>query len=424
MDRLKRSLIDIAKTMPSWGEEIPAKWVELEQALEDRREQGRTFITMEMLKTIDKGLAKPINNDDQLRLFLRTHHENGTIIYFDDVHVRDMIILDPQWIIHAFRYLIAAEEFGKKYGHLENEWRNFITSGKLEMKLAQAIWKQDRRYEFYANHEKLLYFFEKLDIISRARVLKDDGVSVEVLPFYYVPCLLTTPPTDIILSVPKQTNCISTPVLCLAFRGNFLPPAIFNRLIAICLGRWPVAKQGKHNLIYCGCAVFVVNHGKGEDLHRMTLFFRNSKIGIWITRYTTKRAKSVDENICDTVRRVITAAVRREFRRFQSPSEQGEEPFTYQLQCTETDSRDYLDDGLHNLDDLIDTIDSDFFCDRHSDRYHPHKLETGQLLREWFPDKVCILHYFWGQILGDWFPDKVCILHFFLRTTAERMVPR
>ncbi|XP_045191531.2 uncharacterized protein LOC123548390 [Mercenaria mercenaria] len=390
IDRLKDTILSISETMPYWGETTPAKWLELDQALDEKRLEGVPFISKKQLERIDNTLASPIEFENQLQLFLKAHHETGSLIYFGDSDkLQDIIILQPQWIINAFRSLIGATDFGKKYGKLQIKWEEFNETGRLTSEFARQIWAQDHENNFLENSDILLNFLEKLDIIARASVLTEDGEAAKKLDFYYVPCMLKEIPPKTLLQKQKGKESFSTPVLCLCFCNDFMPPAIFYRVVALCIGKWPVAKNGKKILMFCGCAVFEVNFGKGEDLHRLYLFSRKSKIGMRITRYSSKKTGMVDPNICDRVRRFITSAVKKEFKRFHvEQSEMEERHFSYQLQCKDTEEDDILDEGLHNEDDLLKAIGTDFFCAEHSDRTDPHSLKPVEILHEWFYEKI------------------------------------
>ncbi|KAL4234307.1 hypothetical protein ACF0H5_005958 [Mactra antiquata] len=387
MDKLKDYILSIAETSPYWGENIPAKWLELEQALEEIKMGGKPFITMNQLRRIDDSLASPIGEYEQLQLYLRVNHEAGNLIYFSDSHkLNDIVILDPQWIINAFKSLIGATEFSKKYGSLQRQWDDFDSSAKLKKGLAKRIWELDETSLFVKNSDVLLDVLEKLDIIATAMVLGADGYTVRPLDYYYVPCMLKQKAPRNLLE--NNENAIQTPVLCLKFKDDFLPPALFSRLVAHCMGKWPLACNGPHILLYCGFAMFAVNFGKGEDLHRLTLFAQNSKICMKITRYSskTKSTNMVDPNICDRVRRYIASAVRKEFTRFHIP-QPGDTQFTYVLQCKET-NKNIEEDGFHRQEDLIEAIGTDFFCCEHSDEIHPHHMKTVEMVHEWFRDKI------------------------------------
>ncbi|XP_060581954.1 uncharacterized protein LOC132738467 [Ruditapes philippinarum] len=417
IDQLKQVVMDVSKEMFYWGQKDPAKYIELEQALVDRRNDGTNFITMKEFKEINQKLASPLQSEEHLKLFLKIQHQKGTIINFSDTEqLKDIIILEPQWIINAFRHLIRAKDFGEKYGHLKKQWEDFNDTGKLDIGLAESIWKQDLKNHFYENFDMLLEFLAKLDIIVRASQLGENGITKKPLGFYYVPCLLKEMPPDNVLHLQHIPDGIRTPVLCFTFRESFLPPAIFNRVLALCLGKWPVARQGKHTFLYCGCAVFEVKECDDEDRHRLHIFFKKSKIGLRISRYSTKGVKEVDRQVCDRVRRFITKAIRNEFNRFQNKPTPGmdeemhdRDPFYFQIQCTDSNPEDVLDDGLHDIKELTDMLECDkgeldAFCRKHNGENEPHSFEPVKLLKEWFPDKIPECHRESTEtVLESWF---------------------
>ncbi|XP_052795851.1 uncharacterized protein LOC128228530 isoform X2 [Mya arenaria] len=390
IDRLRGEILGIAKEYPSWGEKMPAKWIELQQNLEDIRRQGQSLMSLDNLRSIVQKLASPIEDEEQLMLFLRAHHEIGTYIYFSESEqLKNFIILEPQWIVNAFRYLISAREFQAKYGPLLKKWLEFVETGRLEYDLAESIWRVDEESHFFENTDIILLFLEKLDIIARASVISDDGMSLTPLKYFYVPSLLKEAPRKEILHAPIVPGCLNTPVLCIKFNEEFMPPAIFNRIIAICLGKFPLARQGKRKLLFCGCGVFEVNKDLSEDKHRLTIFFRSSRVGLRITRYTSKGAKMVDPVVCDRIRRIISSAVRKEFSRFHRIVSGENDPFEYFIQCLETKSEDIIEEGLHRIQDLQHHIGAtDPFCEEHTEMDHPHPLQVVKHLHEWFQDRI------------------------------------
>ncbi|KAL4234304.1 hypothetical protein ACF0H5_005955 [Mactra antiquata] len=386
IDALKETIMDVAKKSFYWGEEVPARWIELQQALDDRRNDGSNFITLKDLKKINQMLAYPLESEDHLKLFLRVQHEMGLLIHFEDSDLlRNTIILEPQWIIHAFRHLIRAKDFSEKYGQLKKQWEDFNDSGRLSIELAESIWKQDHKNHFYENFDLLLGYLEKLDIIVRATELKEDGRTKSSLNYYYVPCLLKEVPITQLLKHTEIPNSSTTPILWFSFTEKFLPPAIFNRVIALCLAKWPVARQGKTRFLFCGCAVFEVKERPNEDRHRLHIYFKKSKVGLRVTRYSSKEVNYVDIQVCDRVRRFVASAIRNEFSRFENNVVDDKDPFSYKFQC-ERELCLADDESLMDLKDVVDAIGTDASCTLQATG--PHKYEPINLLREWFSDRI------------------------------------
>ncbi|KAL3888492.1 hypothetical protein ACJMK2_000859 [Sinanodonta woodiana] len=105
------------------------------------------------------------------------------------------------------------------------------------------------------------------------------------------------------VSFEQDIRLVSTPVLCCVFRGRYLPPPIFHRLIAACITRWPVSKKKEtsEHLIFCGCCMFDL-----DLFHRLTLYCRNDIVFARITRLVIDEDKTPEARLCTRVRKFIT----------------------------------------------------------------------------------------------------------------------
>ncbi|KAL3857502.1 hypothetical protein ACJMK2_012168 [Sinanodonta woodiana] len=393
VDRLRKYILETASSLPSWGEMIPARWVEMEQVLEEIRAEGKFFLTMRELVDLDSKMSIPIKEKEQLALFLKYENAVGALIYFDEEGLRDTIIIEPSWIIHAFRFLISATCFDDKYGPLKEDWHLFNEKGQLKIELAERIWKLDKENGFFENRDILFMFLDKLDIMSKAKVINELG-QIEEQDFYFVPCLLKESPTEGMLATREEKDILSSSTLCFTFKDDFLPPAVFNRIMSICLGMWPPARQGKRQLLFCGCGVFQITPDTHSDRYGLTIFFKDSKIGLRVTRYATVPDASVDSRLCDKIRRLITLALEKELTRYQRSIDEHpdktEKAYEYAVICPETHVSKLVTDGLLKVDALMQYYKQKrrYFCYEHTERDHPHSLEPADLLKDWFPDLV------------------------------------
>ncbi|KAL3889705.1 hypothetical protein ACJMK2_002034 [Sinanodonta woodiana] len=105
------------------------------------------------------------------------------------------------------------------------------------------------------------------------------------------------------VSLEQDVRLVSTPVLCCVFRGKYLPPPLFHRLIAACITRWPVSKKKdtSEHLIFCGCCMFDL-----DLFHRLTLYCRNHIVFARITRLLIDEVKTPEVRLCSRVRKFIT----------------------------------------------------------------------------------------------------------------------
>ncbi|CAG2203599.1 unnamed protein product [Mytilus edulis] len=114
-----------AQNMKNWGECMPLKWILLEYVIEIN-EEGRNFITFSDIAKMAKHPEIDIQNTEDVLLFLRYQHEVGNLIFFDEI--QDLIILNPQWLVDAFRCLVS-DKFDATIQH-SDDWTTFENTGK------------------------------------------------------------------------------------------------------------------------------------------------------------------------------------------------------------------------------------------------------------------------------------------------------
>ncbi|KAL3889633.1 hypothetical protein ACJMK2_001969 [Sinanodonta woodiana] len=304
LEDLKRKIVEVASQQPYWGEKIPARWLPLEQELMRRKADGVKVISRKDVEKINNEGTVPIENSEELDLFLRFLHETGTIIYFSIYILRENIVLDPTWLIDALKTLINAQPDlpdGSADNAVSQKWSDFKEKGILSLELIDAIWTKDKYPELHAHKDHILLIMEQLNIIAKPRAFSEIGEKIESC--YLAPCMLRQESPREIISPEQDPLMVSTPVLCCVFTGNFLPPPIFHRLIAACITRWPVAKKKdtSENLIFCGCCIFNI-----DLFHRLTLHCKNHIIFARITRMVVDEVKTPDAMLCTRVRKFIT----------------------------------------------------------------------------------------------------------------------
>ena len=68
-----------------------------------------------------KELVRPVGIESEEELFtmLNFYHDLGTIVYYGDIEdhhslLRDIVILNPQWLIDVFKQVISIPDFAKR----------------------------------------------------------------------------------------------------------------------------------------------------------------------------------------------------------------------------------------------------------------------------------------------------------------------
>ncbi|XP_060604985.1 uncharacterized protein LOC132757656 [Ruditapes philippinarum] len=155
-----------------------------------------------------------------------------------------------------------------------------------------AIWEQKENSAFYELKDLLLNYLEKLGFIAKPQQLPDVTDDTD---YYFAPCVLKHPPPDDLLIQQDNTDNRSTSKLCLTTELRFLPTAVFNKLLAACINKWPLSKSNSKHLIFCGCAVFDL-----EGNHTLYLYFFDHVIQIWITKFSTQNEEP-SKRLCSQV---------------------------------------------------------------------------------------------------------------------------
>ncbi|KAK3582802.1 hypothetical protein CHS0354_035739 [Potamilus streckersoni] len=297
LEELKRKIFELASKQPQWGEEKPARWLPLEQAIMTLKHSGVMVAPLSLIEEINSMGSVRIESSEELNLFLKFQHEMGTILFFSVEGLREKIVLNPQWLIDALKSLITAEMFIRSNPAITSTWYEFKEKGKLTQELIDAVWTKEKNPEFYNNKEHILLVMEKLNIITKTRSFSEDGKEVEKEDYFLAPCMLRQEMPKEVISPKPHHQMESSSVLCYVFIEKFLPPPIFHRLLAACLDCWPIAKEGSQHLIYCGCCVFRI-----DQSHKLTLYTRNYIIFARVTRVDKRMPSS---KLCISVREFI-----------------------------------------------------------------------------------------------------------------------
>lgn len=105
-------IFEVAKKQKYWGEEKPASWIKFEKILLEKQNIGIKILSFEEVVKLSKGVNSGSMNHEELDLFLKFQHAIGNLIYFSDL--KEYIVLEPKWLINAFRCLITPKNFKER----------------------------------------------------------------------------------------------------------------------------------------------------------------------------------------------------------------------------------------------------------------------------------------------------------------------
>lgn len=188
------------------------------------------------------------------------------------------MILDPQWMVQAFRKIATGDKFfDQVHGRNHPLMKTYKENGKLTPELIDFLWKSDP--DFLTFKDTLLYYLERLELLVKP--LPGEGESS--VDIYIVPCMLQLADVDLIKPMLDRPETTMSATLCYDFQGRFIPPAVFNKILASCIHRFQVLI--KPNGLLClqqGLACFVLNprwnvvlHCK-DSLMKVTLFTQSA----------------------------------------------------------------------------------------------------------------------------------------------------
>lgn len=289
----------------------------------------------------------------------------GSLIYYEDDELSGSIVLDPQWIIDAFKSLITAKKFAKLHSTLRPLWTELQEKAMLKDELINRIWEAENDGAFMNDRDVLLSHMEKLDIIARPKITPEDG-SIVTVDFYFVPSLLRRQGNNkIIKPVPGSKSC--TPNLCFVFDEGFLPPMIFQRMLGACLSRYALFSPGGEVQMFCDVGMF-----KLDSCHCFVYRIEDNIMKLLVTNMVNETVKAA---LCDKLRRFLSLQLERELCRYQQNT-----PFSV---CIECEMPDRTTNELLNCKELLKLEKMPCYAHKES-----HVVNADIILQSWYPDYV------------------------------------
>ncbi|CAC5390354.1 unnamed protein product [Mytilus coruscus] len=184
-EKLRYAIFENAAKMDTWGKAFPLKWILLEHLIEINKNDGKNFISFTDMLNLAKHPDISLLKEDDLLLFLRYQHNVGNIIFFENI--RDLIILNPQWLADAFRYLISDRVNNSRLYHLE-DWTLFTRQGKISESLITKLFESKDGSQFVGQKKNLHKVMEKLDIL----------VKIENSSYYIMPSMMPSSTFDVV----------------------------------------------------------------------------------------------------------------------------------------------------------------------------------------------------------------------------------
>ena len=170
----------------------------------------------------------------EVRLMLSFFHEIGSLFYFQRSNdLRNMVILNPQWLVDALTCLIFdndvhAGSVWEVRRSLRPDEKLFLTRGILSRRLRQAKWNAKK----FSPHiqKKLLALMEHMLLVCKWPWHYEDGA-------YIVPSMLLSKKNlhaRAEREVAEKIQRYDGPRCEIDFSESYLPDGLFQRLVCMC----------------------------------------------------------------------------------------------------------------------------------------------------------------------------------------------
>ncbi|XP_062608515.1 uncharacterized protein LOC134270310 [Saccostrea cucullata] len=256
---LRDFILEEAKLQPHWEEPFPKSWLHLLDFIVTKREEGIDILTLKELKEFNQNSIVPIE-DSSLENMLQRQHEIGDIIFFNTKLLKNIIILDPSFLIRALKCLISTEGHMKKSGWNLECWKNLSTKGVVLEDTIKSIWANNELLHKYS--DVLLSVFQHMDIIVKPKsYVGGKEVHVNQQKIYLIPCMIEESDSKERVDTFLKNSEKLYKSFDVSINKELIPPAIGYRLLSFCTSMWPVVKES----LFTACGFFRL------DLHHILI---------------------------------------------------------------------------------------------------------------------------------------------------------
>ncbi|XP_060552026.1 uncharacterized protein LOC132713439 [Ruditapes philippinarum] len=347
---------------------IPAKWIPLEIALLNiRDEKEKQILEFDEVVALDMLNTHPIADIKEIRKFLNYHHAKGTIVFFDEDGLDKYIVLNPQFMINAFRCIISAKWFCRWNHTVQINAKKLKREAILEPEFLDAVWEEDQ----FINFKKiLLMFLEKHRILAELRQMDEQTGSIQLLGKYMIPSLLkpelSRHETNDFLQYKKYTRVI----LGLELEG-LISTTVFEKCTAALLGKWPPIEYNDQVLV-----------SQREGLYRLDLqhagLIQKSGENIELMVINLCPPEHPQSTTCDRFRRYVEMVLTYEKRKNHLRQQGDVKPYRHYFKCNDSKHEGRGSHNVHFLDEIRN--EPKVCCP--DNRSHP--IYVQEAIAEWF----------------------------------------
>nr|XP_022305933.1 uncharacterized protein LOC111112614 isoform X2 [Crassostrea virginica] len=227
VEDFKECLAATVKSQSHWGERVPISWTKHEAVLKKLKESNNVVSFSDLLRYVSETNDRKRNKEEDLLNALIFFNDTGVILFRSEI--KDIIILNVQWFVDAFKHIIFDEIHMEVMEDMRDfaEFQELNEHGLLSSKVLIVLWQNSN---FYQHKNSLVNHMKHLDMLAE--------LSKEL---WYVPCMNKQKyPWEIL------NNCNVSSRLCFLF--EFLPFVIYHRLVVTCINKlgmtpWKISER-------------------------------------------------------------------------------------------------------------------------------------------------------------------------------------
>jgi GTPase SAR1 family protein len=368
--RLKKTILEIGmKDRPL----IPARWIPLEFELRKRQEESIVKY-QDIVQMNDKDLEHPIPYKEQLKSFLKFHHANGTFIYFDEGVLADYVVVNPSFLVNAFKCIITSRKYCRKDKSLRSLWNELESRAILKQALLLQVWSNDKSSQFIKYKDVLVVFLKKHRIISEALKFDEESEIFFSLDYYIVPSFLKEPDNGEIKRFLENRSRTSVS-LVFTFDNEAVVSTVYQRLTGAAVGTWPVVEFENRRFLFENASVFRINLSYAVKFIRV----RNT-IELLILHMC--EGGKISAEMPDFLRRFAENVFNVEFKKLQNIEDSQEViPYTISFRCQHSLHKHEGSKVTYGLEMLKGCKEKTVCC---PDNIVHENIDIDKIFHEWF----------------------------------------
>ncbi|KAJ7361987.1 hypothetical protein OS493_013073 [Desmophyllum pertusum] len=219
---LRQEILKMGEGMPHTKEEVPLKWLQVENEVCDLASKGTNYITREVFENNICDKICQFDIEDDFEVLLHFLHDRGTVVYHGSANdKRSLVVLNPMWLVYILFQIITVEKQSEEKTRIHNLRKRLGMYGILD---AELLDDSCERLKLNGIKDSLLHIMKKFNLLC-------EYTSKEGSSIYLVPCMLTSKPDD-----KRKLNIFGNqepaPVY-ITFNTHYVPGGLFSRLVVL-----------------------------------------------------------------------------------------------------------------------------------------------------------------------------------------------